>query len=263
MSKKRLLIIEDDVDVAEMLVTYFNGQGYHVIHSDQGMDGVKAARAQFPNLILLDLMLPDMTGFEVCRMLRTTNLTKFIPIIFLTQRDGRADKLESFEIGADDYVTKPFDIEELRLRIKNSITRATRDNLHETRTGLPTGSLVKSEYVRTLYEETGDWHYLHINLQNFDAYRDKYGFIAADEALAITGQLIANVVGEHGTPSDFVGTDAEASFVVYTLQQDVSTLEDNLRQQFQARIEPLYSFEDIGNASLMMHFDISPFTMEA
>ena len=216
----------------------------------------------FPNMILLDLMLPDMTGFDVCRMLRTTNLTKYIPIIFLTQRDGRADKLESLEIGADDYVTKPFDIEELRLRIKNSIERATRDSLHEIRTGLPTGSLIKSEYTRTLYEEPGDWKYLHIQLKNFDAYRDKYGFLAADEALGVTGQVVAKIIGEKGTPQDFVGTDAEASFVVYTLQQDVDTLKFELSQTLQQRIEPLYSFEDLDNPSILMHFEIGSFVIE-
>jgi DNA-binding response OmpR family regulator len=93
MAKKRLLVIEDDADVAEMLVVYFSDQGYEVLHAMTGSEGVAMARAKFPNLVLLDVMLPDMDGFDVCRLLRTTTLTKFIPITFLTQRDGRSDKV--------------------------------------------------------------------------------------------------------------------------------------------------------------------------
>ena len=142
MSKKRLLIIEDDVDVSEMLTTYFESQGYEVFHATEGTEGIAMGRAKLPNLILLDVMLPDMDGFDVCRALRTTTLTKYIPITFLTQRDARADKVAGLELGADDYVTKPFDIEELRLRVQGSIKRATRDHLHEPRTGLPGGPMI-------------------------------------------------------------------------------------------------------------------------
>ncbi len=137
MAQKRLLIIEDDVDLHEMLATYFVSLGYVVFQAEEGSEGIALSRARFPNLILLDVMLPDMTGFDVCRALRTTTLTKYIPIMFLTQRDARADKVAGLELGADDYITKPFDIEELRLRVEGSIRRATRDHLHEPRTGLP------------------------------------------------------------------------------------------------------------------------------
>src|SRR5512141_992467 len=136
MLKKRLLVIEDDIDVSEMLVAYFTSQGYEVFNAMTGGDGIALARSKFPNLVLLDVMLPDMDGFDVCRVLRTTTLTKYIPICFLTQRDSRADKVAGLELGADDYVTKPFDIEELRLRVQGSIRRATRDALQDPRCGL-------------------------------------------------------------------------------------------------------------------------------
>src|SRR5215471_16702130 len=138
MAKKRLLVVEDDTDVAEMLTVYFAGQGYDVLHSLTGKDGINLARSRFPNLVLLDVMLPDMDGFEVCKTLRTTTLTKNIPTIFLTQRDSRSDKVAGLELGADDYVTKPFDMEELRLRVQSSLRRSTRELLHDPRTGLPT-----------------------------------------------------------------------------------------------------------------------------
>ena len=193
MSKKRLLIIEDDVDVSEMLVVYFKSQDYEVFHAEEGADGIALARAKMPNLILLDVMLPDMDGFDVCRALRTTTLTKYIPITFLTQRDGRADKVAGLELGADDYVTKPFDIEELRLRVQGSIRRASRDHLHEPRTGLPGGPMIEAE-LRRLQQADQPKPYLDIVINGFSVFREAYGFMSADEALSLAATVLTGVV---------------------------------------------------------------------
>lgn len=259
-TKKRLLIIEDDVDVADMLVAFFNSQDYEVIHADNGNDGVAYARKKFPHLILLDLMLPDMTGFDVCRMLRTANLTKFVPIFFLTQRDGRSDKLTGFELGADDYVTKPFDIEELRLRIQNAIKRATRDNLHEVRTGLPTGPYIMETYNALQYED--GWHYLTVKVEHFHTFRDQYGFIAADDALDLIGQILRWAVSEHGTVNDFVGTDSEAHFVLFT-QADIETLKTQINLAFGENVLTLYNFSDLESKIAPMQLQFGGFTVDA
>src|SRR5688572_3231439 len=104
MSKKRLLLVEDDPDVAELLISYLSVEGgYEVYHAELGEDGIAMARAKFPNLIVLDVMLPDIDGFDVARSLRTTLITRHIPIMFLTQRDRRSDKITGLELGADDY----------------------------------------------------------------------------------------------------------------------------------------------------------------
>jgi PleD family two-component response regulator len=175
--------------------------------------------------------------------LRTTNLTKYIPITFLTQRDARADKVAALELGADDYVTKPFDIEELRLRVQGSIRRAARDHLHETRTGLPTGRLIHDEYEK-LRDQKG-WHYLSVKILNFEAFRDLYGFIAADQAIALAAKVITETVAQSGTPNDFIGTSAETSFAIFTNTPDIDAFRKTLRQQFKRRVESLYDFSDL------------------
>src|SRR5260221_5540190 len=129
MAKKRLLIIEDDVDVAEMLVIYFTSQGYEVLNALTGNDGIAAARAKFPNLILLDVMLPDMDGFDVAKALRTTTLTKYIPITFLTQRDARADKVAGFGIGAGDFISKTIFFVEKQICVHRTLCRLARRQL--------------------------------------------------------------------------------------------------------------------------------------
>ncbi|MBI5928141.1 MAG: response regulator transcription factor [Chloroflexi bacterium] len=243
MSKKRLLIIEDDADLAELLVTFFNSQGYEVLQADLGAEGIALARSKFPNLILLDVMLPDMQGFDVCQELRTATLTKYIPITFLTQRDARADKVAALELGADDYVTKPFDIEELRLRVQGSIRRATRDHLHEPRTGLPTGRLIQDEYNR-LRDRDG-WHYLSLKIAHFDAFRDLYGFIAADQALALAAKVLTETVAEFGTQDDFIGSSGDNTFAIFTHTNDINGFSESLVANFKTRIESVYNFTDL------------------
>ncbi len=242
MAKRRLLIIEDDADVAEMLRLYFTGQGYDVLHSMTGGDGIALARARFPNLILLDVMLPDMDGFDVCRALRTATLTKYIPITFLTQRDHRNDKIAGLELGADDYITKPFDVEELRLRVQGSIRRSTRETLQDVRTGLPLGALV--DEMRQYVQGKPEWTILEIGLTGLNTFRDLYGFIATDEALLYAAQVITQIVNQFGTPDDFIGSPGEDKFVVFTRATELPPLLTALTDTFKDGVKKYYNFTD-------------------
>ena len=109
----RILIVEDDLDVADMLYAYFNVQGYDVQIANWGEDAVDICHANLPRLVILDIRLPDIDGFEVARRLRHNRRTANVPIIFLTEKRGRSDRLQGLELGADDYITKPFDVQEL------------------------------------------------------------------------------------------------------------------------------------------------------
>ncbi len=242
MAKKRLLVIEDDADVAEMLVVYFTDQGYDVLHAMTGNEGVAMARAKFPNLVLLDVMLPDMDGFDVCRTLRTTTLTKYIPITFLTQRDGRSDKVAGLELGADDYVTKPFDIEELRLRVQGSLRRSSRESLQDVRTGLATGALI--EATRMEIEGKPGWTLLDLQLISLAEFRENYSFIAADEALGFAAQTLTRATNEQGTPNDFVGTTGDDRFVIFTQAADVNALTEAIDVSFKEGVKTFYNFAD-------------------
>jgi DNA-binding response OmpR family regulator len=116
--KQTILVVEDDPNVAQMLDEYFNVQGYHVITTDAGEDAVRTCRANPPHLALLDIHLPDIDGYEVARRLLTHRRTKHIPLIFLTQRRERVDRLQGLGLGAVDYVTKPFDLNDLLERVR-------------------------------------------------------------------------------------------------------------------------------------------------
>ncbi|MCB9456311.1 MAG: response regulator [Anaerolineaceae bacterium] len=255
MANKRLLIIEDDYDVAEMLVMYFMSHQYEVHHADSGELGVELARMKFPQLILLDVMMPDIDGYETCLRIRNMALTKYIPIIFLTQRDERANKVKGLELGADDYVTKPFDIDELRLRVQAAIRRATRESLHEPRTGLPTGPLVQEEIIRHQMLDKS-FHLVNLGLNNFSAYSDVYGFVAANEVFGFAAHTIQQTLAQQGSANDFVGV-VDDHFVLITYASDPDKLIDTINEQFIEGVKPFYSFADIERGGLLLNADTS------
>ena len=146
MSNGRILVVEDDVDISNMLRIYFDSQGYEVWVAARGQEALDTCRRKLPNIIVLDIMLPDIDGYEVCRRLRGNLRTSHIPILFLTQRDERSDKIAGLELGADDYITKPFDIEELKWRVQNALRRATYPrSLPRRRRREPSGRAVPAE----------------------------------------------------------------------------------------------------------------------
>ena len=120
---KKLLIVEDDADTVEMLSLFFEEEGYRILSTAWGQDALKLCQELLPDLILLDIRLPDIDGFEVCRQLHNFFQTSHIPVICLTEKKEQADKIEGLEAGAIDYVTKPFNLHELKLRVRNAMRR--------------------------------------------------------------------------------------------------------------------------------------------
>lgn len=243
MSKGSILVVEDDFDISNMLKIYFSGQGYVVEVAGKGGDAITSTRKQLPNLIVLDINLPDMSGYDVCRELRTTTRTKHIPIIFLTQKDERSDKITGLELGADDYVTKPFDIEELKLRIGNAISAAKSQQQINSTSGFPTGAPIE-EHLRELMRKDADWSYIDLKITNFDPFKEVYGWQAGDEVIRATALMIADILEVHGTSSDFAGHPGNDNFVVITHAADVAPLTDTLEERFKSEIQQHYSFID-------------------
>ena len=212
MGKARLLIVEDDTDISNMLRIYFTGQNYEVDTAFRGGDALEKTRSNLPHLIVLDIMLPDIDGFEVCRILRTNTRTSHVPIIFLTQKDERSDKLQGLELGADDYITKPFDIEELKLRVQRAIARAEQQSLTDPRSGLPSGRLIEEQLRRIIRQDA--WSFMDIRINYFEAFKDVYGFVAGDDVLRFTAMLLGEVVDDIGTVNDFIGHAGGDNFVI-------------------------------------------------
>src|SRR5574341_1821949 len=242
MSKGRILVVEDDLDIAQMLRLYFDSQGYEVLTVTRGNDALEVCRKKQPNVVVLDIMLPDMDGYDVCRHLRGNLRTSHIPIIFLTQKDERSDKIAGLELGADDYITKPFDIEELKLRVQNAITRAQIQNLSDPRSGLPSSRLIEDE-LRKLMRSNG-WAFMDCQIEHYNPFKEVYGFVAGDEILRFTGLLIREVVDELGSANDFIGHPGSENFVVITTEANAAAIKQRIKSRFAEEIKTHYSFID-------------------
>ena len=123
LSNPKILVIEDEPSQVELLKFNLDRQGYDVVVAMDGEEGVQTARDELPDLILLDWMLPSLPGVEVCRHLRRNKATREIPIIMLTARSEERDKVRGLEVGADDYITKPYSIKELIARVQAALRR--------------------------------------------------------------------------------------------------------------------------------------------
>jgi len=128
---QRILVIEDDTNIQELIKYNLEKNGYRVIVADNGVDGLKEAIANIPDLILLDIMLPGLDGLEVCKRLRMEKFTRKVPIFMLTAKSEELDKILGLELGADDYITKPFSIKELIARIRAVMRRIGDDGIDE------------------------------------------------------------------------------------------------------------------------------------
>jgi len=242
MGKARLLVVEDDIDIGNMLKIYFSGMDFDVDVAVRGSDALEKTKQVLPHLIVLDIMLPDIDGYEVCRNLRTSMRTSHIPVIFLTQKDERSDKLQGLELGADDYITKPFDIEELKLRVQGAIRRSERESLTDPRSGLPAGRLIE-EQLRRIIRERG-WALLDARVNNFEPFKDVYGFVAGDDVLRFTAMLIGEVVDEIGTTSDFIGHAGGDNFIIMTTEQKAEVMKARLKERFDHEVQTHYNFMD-------------------
>lgn len=242
MGKPRLLVVEDDADIANMLKIYFGGMEYEVDIAPRGGLALEKTRTVLPHLIVLDIMLPDIDGYEVCRALRTNTRTSHIPVIFLTQKDERSDKLQGLELGADDYITKPFDIEELKLRVQGAIRRSERESLTDPRSGLPAGRLIEEQLRRII--RLHDWALLDLRINHFEPFRDVYGFVAGDDVLRFTTMLLSEVVDELGTPSDFIGHTGGDNFIIITKYEFVDAIRGRIKSRFAEEVQTHYNFMD-------------------
>ena len=242
MGKARLLVVEDDIDIGNMLKIYFSGMDFDVDVAMRGSDALEKTKQVLPHLIVLDIMLPDIDGYEVCRNLRTSMRTSHIPVIFLTQKDERSDKLQGLELGADDYITKPFDIEELKLRVQGAIRRSERESLTDPRSGLPAGRLIEDQ-LRRIIRERG-WALLDARVNNFEPFKDVYGFVAGDDVLRFTSMLIGEVVDELGTTSDFIGHAGGDNFIIITKEDKAEAIKARLKERFDTEVQTHYNFMD-------------------
>jgi PleD family two-component response regulator len=214
-----------------------------VIEAANGSDAVLVAREQLPDLLLLDVMMPDLDGYEVCRQLRSSFGTRHIPIVMLTARSEVSDKVRGLEGGANDYVTKPWDNRELVLRVRNVLEWSAQQRAASPLTGLPGNHSINDE-IRSRLSSGQPFSLLQLDIDHFKAFNDYYGYSRGDQAIQMLAQVLTESVLRHGGPESFVGHIGGDDFVVITTPEGAEPLGETILEWFNTASRDLYDAED-------------------
>ncbi len=240
--KRRILLIDDDPLIRQLVARTLDDATYQVVEAASGLEGIALAMENPPDLILLDVMMPGMDGYEVCNHLRLHSATVNIPILMLTALDQIDSKVYGLRTGADDYITKPFDLRELRMRVEAHLRRSVRDLSASPLTGLP-GNPIIERVIATRTQTREPLAVLYIDLTNFKAYNDEYGWFKGDQLIKFLAKIIVDVVMEFGTTSDFVGHIGGDDFVVASIPDRAAKIAQAVIDRFDAGIPEFYSDE--------------------
>jgi PleD family two-component response regulator len=243
VEKPQILIVEDDLDLSEMLNAYFRVQNYDVLTAAWGEEALRITRDTRVELVVLDIRLPDIDGYEVCRRLRSQRSTQDTPIIFLTEKRDRVDKLHGLELGVVDYITKPFDIQELRLRVRNALNRVSRHSMINSVTDLPEGEMI-DERLNALLNSSNRWAVLMVGIASLSEFREMYGFVAADDVLRAITLMVRNAVREFGAEEDFIGHLSAETFIVITQHDRVGRIRERVETRIAQSREYFYPLRD-------------------
>ena len=243
MSKEKILVIEDEEDIANLVKTTLEGEGFEVTVGYSGEEGLEKIHRVPPDLVVLDLGLPGMSGYQVCQKIREDVSLAHIPIIMLTAKGSTSDKVIGLSYAPDDYITKPFQNEELVARVKTHLTRTASDLSANPLTKLP-GNISLVEALKKCLSRDRLFAVLYLDLSNFKAFNDKYSYLRGDKVLRVTAQIILKAVKQKGNPDDFIGHIGGDDFIVVTSPDKVDALCKGIIKDFNREIPSLYDEED-------------------
>ena len=211
----KILVVDDEDHIRRILKFQLEKHGYRVVLAENGEAALELVRREAPDLVILDLMMPKIDGFETCKRIRQNFQTAQIPIIMLTAKSDLPDKIHGLEDGANDYLIKPYSNEELLLRVRNVLEWSMKQKEANPLTGLPGNRAIEKELQRRI-ESKEPFAFLYLDIDNFKPYNDHYGYQRGDESILFLADIVTEAVNSLGGASDFVGHIGGDDFVVIT-----------------------------------------------
>jgi diguanylate cyclase (GGDEF)-like protein len=240
---EKILVVDDDPDIARFVELNLRTHGYQTHVAADGMEALEKAFEIRPDLVLLDVTMPKMDGFEVAQRLRADQRTSNVSIIMLTARALSVDKVLGLTAGADDYVIKPCDPIELVARVKGTLRRAREMKALSPLTGLPGNVRIQDE-LHNLIRDGKPFALLYADLDNFKAYNDHYGFLRGDEALRFTARALQESAIDVAGEEAFVGHVGGDDYVVICPPGDAERICQTIIERFDQAVPGLYDAED-------------------
>jgi diguanylate cyclase (GGDEF)-like protein len=244
--KETILIVDDDPDLTELIKTVLHKKGYKTLIAENGIRAIDLALKHIPTLILLDIMMPELDGFAVCQKLRDNFYTSHIPIIVLTCREELESKVKGLSIGADDYITKPFNFSELIARIKAVLRRTHKERGSNPLTQLPGSNLIEDQIKKRLKLNTHS-AFLYMDLNDFKAYNDYYGYKKGDEVIKHLANIICDTIEKYGNKDDFIGHIGGDDFISITTPDKPNIIANNIIKSLEATYKKFFEERDLKN----------------
>lgn len=230
MYKLKVLIIDDNPDILDLLEVTLRDE-FELIKASSGYEALEKLKANNPSLLVLDYILPDLKGPEICKIIRKDPLFLNIPILMLTGKGEVEDKVDGLEAGADDYMLKPFDPQELIARIRMLIRRSSANLDANPLTRLPGNVSINKELTEKIQSKEM-FAVLYIDIDNFKAVNDYYGFEEGDNVIKETARILIDSIQKKGTAKDFVGHIGGDDFVIVTTSEKAEEIAKKIVMDF-------------------------------
>ncbi len=239
MSQDRILVVEDDPSIRRILMLQLEAAGYKALEAIDGVAALQLLKREVPDLVLLDMMMPNLDGHAVCKAIRADRRLQHVPVIFLTAKATMDSKIEGLDEGANDYLTKPYDRKEMLLRVKNLIGWSRTQRYSNPLTGLPGNPAIEAE-IESLLKEGQDFAFLYVDLDHFKAYNDFYSYRAGDEVIKFLARVLSESMEQAGNPEDFVGHVGGDDFVVITTPDRADAVAQFIISRFDEQVPAYY-----------------------
>ena len=239
----RVLVADDDVDIAGFVELNLTLEGFEVEVVHDGASALRSALDSPPDLLLLDVMMPNLDGVEVLRRLRADPATAALPIVLLTAKSLSADKVVGLTAGADDYIVKPFDTLELLARVQTTLRRTAEARAVSPLTGLPGNHRIELEIAKRASSGI-PYAVCHVDLDEFKSFNDAYGFLRGDRLLLALSSCLLASAAEAGDPRPFVGHVGGDDFVVVCTPAQAEPFGQRAVADFDAGVGSHYDAED-------------------
>ncbi|MEI7555505.1 response regulator [Candidatus Chlorohelix sp.] len=241
----KILVVDDEPFITDMVEATLVAEGYEVNKAYSGEDALISIQVDPPDLVLLDLMLPGMSGYEVSRFMQREAFYSHIPIIMVTARSGTHDRSSGYETGADDYITKPFNSDELLIRVRAQLHHAHQTDFSKL-TGLP-GSRAVQAAIQKHTKSNKPWSIIYADIENFTSYNEVYSFQKGDHVLRKIADILKHAASDKGNKDDFVGYAGRDDFVIITTPSHTDALIKRAEKLFKEVIDDFFNDTDRKN----------------
>jgi len=243
VGEAKILVVEDEPYIRQILEVQLRTSGYSVVTAENGIKALEIVNEERPDLVLLDLMMPDMDGAEVCKRLKERYETSNVPVIILTAKSDLGEKVRTLECGANDYLTKPYELDELLARVRNLLRWSRTQREANPLTGFPGNVSIENEANRRIFRKDV-FAFMYLDLDNFKPYNDTYGYKRGDDVIKLMAKIIADAVKSLGNPDDFIGHIGGDDFIVMTTPDKSDAIAEEIIRQFDEKSMDLYDPED-------------------